>query len=69
MAGVEVVGEFGRLGDGPVVHHREERVEQEEVAGPAGVDYPGLGEHGQQLGCPGQGLGRPVTGRIEHVHQ
>ena len=48
---------------------REQGVEQQEVAGAAGVDHAGLLEHRQQARGPGQGVGRAGAGRLGHRHQ
>ena len=46
------------LGQGPAVEHEEERIEQEQVAGAAGVHHAGLGQDGQHLGRAGESVGR-----------
>ena len=42
---------------------QQEGVEEQQVAGAAGVDHPGPGQDLEQLGGPGQRLGRPASGR------
>lgn len=63
------VGELRGIGQPPPVHHRGQCVEQQHEARPAGVDHPGLGQHGEELGRSGQGVGGAAMGRIHHVDQ
>ena len=47
----------------------EGRVEEQQVAGASGVDDPCIGEHGQQLGGPGEGGASRLAGRSDHFDQ
>ncbi len=51
------------------VDDRKERVEQQEIARPAGVDHAGLGQDGELFGCPSQRFGRGTVRRLEHLDQ
>ena len=59
----------GGLRQGAPVEHEEERIEEEEEPGTAGVDDAGLGQHRQHLGRAGQRVGRLVPRTLHDAHE
>ncbi len=51
---------------GPTVDDVQQDVEQQQEAGAAGVDHPGVLEDGEQVRRAGEGVGALGLGRPEH---
>jgi hypothetical protein len=61
--------EVGRLGHGAAVDDVEQRVDEQEEAGAAGVDHAGVLQDRQQFGGAGEAGPPTGDGRLEHVEQ
>ena len=55
-----------RVGQRPSVNNSEHGVQQKQVSASPSVHHAGLGQHGQQFGCPGQTLTTGRSGRLGH---